>query len=76
MFKTEYELIWLNLVMTSFMFRPDGYFSRFMKKIISAICRIIIIGGSREAFQTHVPPFYRCCHSKYSESMHTAAVNL
>ena len=72
MFKTEYELFWVNLAMTSFMFRPDGYFSRFMKKIISAICRI---GG---AFLAHIPFFffffYRCGHLKYSESMHTAAV--
>ena len=64
----------MNLAMTSFMFRPDGYFSRFMKKIISAIYRI---GG---AFLAHIPPpppsffFYRCGHLKYSESMHTAAV--
>ena len=46
MFKTEYELFWVNLAMTSYMFRPDGYFNCFMKKIISAICRTIIIGGS------------------------------
>ena len=25
MFKIEYELFWVILAMTSFMFRPDGY---------------------------------------------------
>ena len=80
MFKTEYELFWVNLAMTPFMFRPDGYISCFMKKIISAICRTIIMGGSRRGISGTYPlspPFYRCSHLKYSESMHTtSAVNV
>ena len=58
MFKTEYELFEVNLVMTSFMFRPDGYFRCFMMTIISAMSRTIIIGALGGAFQAHVhPPF-------------------
>ena len=69
----------MNLAMTSFMFRPDGYFSCFMKKIISAIGRTIIIGGSRRGISgtcPHPPLTGRCGRLKYSESMHTAAVNV
>ena len=63
--------------MTSFMFRPDGYFNCFMKKIISAICRTITIGASKQDISgTFLPPFYLCGHLKYSESMHIAAVNV
>ena len=59
------------------MFRPDDYFNCFMKKIISAICRTIITGGYRRGITvSYPPPFYRCGHLKYSESMHTAAVNV
>ena len=59
------------LAMTSFTFRPDGYV------YISAFCRSIIIGGSRRGIHMFSPLFYRCvCHLEYSESMHTAAVNV
>ena len=66
----------MNLAMTSFMFRPDGYFSSLMKKITSAICRI---GGSRWGIFGTYPPrpppsSFFFLQLKYSESMHTAAV--
>ena len=72
MFKIEYELFWVILAMTSFMFRPDGYVN------VSAICRTAIIVGSRQGIHMSPPPtHYRCvCDLEYSESMHTAAVNV
>ena len=60
MFKIEYELFWVILAMTSLMFRPDGYV------YVSAICRTFIIYSSRA-----MPDYL-----EYSESMHTAAVNV
>ena len=58
------------LAMTSFMFRPDGYV------YVSAICRTAIIGGSRQGIHMFPPPFIGVCDLEYSESMHTAAVNV